>query len=1076
MKKILLSASALAGGMLLATGAFAQTSTPPNADASQSTDGSISSTDNTVGVRPDTEAQDVASSGTGGNDIIVTGSRIARPALDSVVPITSITADELLASASLNVGDQLNDLPQLRSTYSQANSTRFIGTSGLNLLDLRGLGTSRTLVLVNNRRHVTAVPGTATVDTNTIPNDLLERVDVVTGGNSAVYGSDAIAGVVNFVLKQDFDGLALNAQGGVSTYGDRGQGYVSAVWGRNFDEGRGNFVFAGEYSHANPIYYRDRDFETGAYSGRNQFNTNEITADDGPTGSDGIPDTGFYRGVRNGNISNGGILNAVCLVAQRTNAARCRQNSNFVTYYGTGLSQANYTAFLGQRYGFDTGGNLVLSNPTLDFRDITAGASTNTVGGLGSTLNETGMIVPRQDRVSINALGHYDFSEAFTVYYEGKYVNIYQNQEGQPSFFQNGAITFSPTGGTAQSLVLTRCNNGFLSATSLATLQSIGYCAAGATSTATIPISRFNVDFGGRGELIKRETYRFVGGVRGTFNDDWHYDASVTYGRLQGTQRSQNNLLVQRFANAANAVLAPANYAGSNFVLNSAGQRVVCSINADASTTNDDTGCIPINLFGYGAPSQAALNYTNTTSLRRYFADQFDAIAYVSGDLSQLFELPGGPVAFSAGAEYRREDNRSVYDPVVTSGQTFLNAIQPFTPPVLEVKEAFGELSIPLLKNLPFARELTLNGAARVSDYNNSAGTVFAWSAGAIYAPADFIRFRGNYSKSVRVPTQSDLYSPFSQNFAQLADPCDSANITAGQYRTANCAAAGIPANFINTPARSASTSYLSGGNRFLTAETSKSYTVGAVFEPRSAIPGLSITIDYYNITVNNLIATLGAQTILNQCYDSPSGINNQYCALITRNPDGTFASNGIVSSGVNYARLKTSGIDLNYAYNRTFANGDKAGISVIATWVAERTGYTNPADPNFADRFLTEQGDPEWEVQATASYTKGPFTLRYQFQYIAPMSIYGSAYETMNAFDGRPATNPDAYPVAFNPSYTYHNLRAAVNVNKDAQFYFGVDNVLNTLPPYGQFGNGQGDAIYDAIGRSFYAGIKVRL
>ena len=986
-----------------------------------------------------------------GATVVVTGTRINRPTLSSIVPVTSITSDELLSTGNLVIGDALNDLPQLRSTFSQSNSTRFIGTTGLNELDLRGLGTSRTLVLVNGRRHVTSVPGTSIIDTNTIPSDLLERVDVVTGGNSAIYGSDAIAGVVNFVLRQNFEGLRLNGQSSISTHGDRGQQYVSGVAGKNFNEGRGNVAVAAEYSHADALFDNVRDFETGSFSGRHQFNLTENTGDDGPTGSDGIFDNAFYTGVRNGSISLGGTITAVCnAAALGANAARCRPNSN------AGFT----TAGRGQYYRFNADGTLTLDNTaSIDFRDITAGGSANTVGGGGTTLLETGQLIPKQDRFSINGLAHYDFSDALQVYVEGKYVRITNNQEGQPSFFQNGAITLSRPNVPAVSLPLTTCNNAYLTPQNITALQAAGYCAAGATSTATIPVGRFNTDFGGRGELSTREIYRVVAGVKGTFNTDWKYDLSFNYGEFRSRLRSLNNLIIQRFANSANARR------------NAAGQ-IVCGINADAITTNDDPACVPVNLFGYQRPSQAALNYFNTTTTRKQFSNQLDVSGFVSGDVSQLFELPGGPIAFSVGGEYRREASDSVYEPLVSSGQTFLNAIQPFLPPVLNVKEAFGEVQVPLLKDMRFFRELTLNGAVRVSDYNNSAGTVTAYSGGAFYAPFDGLRFRGNYSRSVRVPTQSDLFSPFSQNFAQVTDPCDVLQINAGPNRTRNCAAAGVPVGFINTPARTQTQSLLSGGNPGLKAETSDSYTAGFILEPRSLIPGLSVTVDYYNITVKSLIATLAAQTILNQCYDDPTGIENQYCSLVFRNADSTFQAPAVISAGINFAKQKTSGIDIDYAYNHTFGNGDKLGLSVLATWVAERTNFINPANPDFADRQLSELGDPKFETQATVSYTRGLFNVRYQFQYIGPMTI--STYEAQHRFDDRPPTNADVLPRVFYPAYTYHNLRFGANVNKKFNIYLGVDNILDKLPPYGLLGNGAGDAIYDPIGRVVYAGVKV--
>ena len=235
---------------LLTAPAFAQqsgTSEPQGTAVDQPTigDSSATSTETTPGGAP--EATDTS------GDIVVTGSRIARPTLNSPIPVTTVTVADLTRTGSVVVGDVLNDLPSLQSTYSQQNSTRFIGTAGLNLLDLRGLGTSRTLVLVNGRRHITASAGDFVVDTNTIPTDLIDRVDIVTGGSSAVYGSDAMAGVVNFVLKRDYDGIKLNAQGGVTDKGTRGTYRIAGTFGKNFADGRGNVALSLEYNQANLV-------------------------------------------------------------------------------------------------------------------------------------------------------------------------------------------------------------------------------------------------------------------------------------------------------------------------------------------------------------------------------------------------------------------------------------------------------------------------------------------------------------------------------------------------------------------------------------------------------------------------------------------------------------------------------------------------------------------------------------------------------------------------------------------------------------------------------------------------------
>lgn len=1056
VSKFLSSTALVCASVLYAAPAFAQSTTPP--PASQNEADRANSQSSEPGDAPEPDKLDPQSeveleSGQSATDadeseqIVVTGSRIRSPNLVSNVPITSLGQADLLDSGDVNVGDQLNDLPSLRSTFSQANSTRFIGTVGLNLLDLRGLGTSRTLVLVNNRRHVSASPGDFIVDVGTIPNDLIERVDIITGGNSAVYGSDAVAGVVNFVLKRDFDGLRLRGQGGVSARGDRAIEFIALTAGKNFGDGRGNIAGSFEYINAEEYRTSQRDDITGAFSGRNQFNAAENTIGEPSTGN-GIADNQFFRGVRNATISNGGTLSAAITAAQ------CANPATPAAIRIARCTAGNQPKF----FNFDQNGNLIENVPTTDFRAFN---SFNFQGGTGSTLLDTGQLSPGQDRYSANLLAHFDFSDAFRVFAEGKYVHQRFNQEGQPSFLQG---TFGGFFGGGRGI---RCDNPFLTGQNLATLQLAGRCLGGSTSAETLPLGRFNVDFGGRAEIVKRDTYRIVTGVNGDFNDDWNYELSFNYGRVDIDRKSLNNLqLFDIDGNEAGFLLA------TDAVRNSAGQ-IVCRVNADTNPANDAPGCVPINLFGSGQPSQAALDFVNVTGTGQGRAEQYNAVAFVNGDLSQLFELPGGPIRFAVGGEYRRETSSESSDALTASGGTFLNALQAFDPPAFEVKEAFGELQFPLLRDLPFAQELTVSAAARYSDYNRGAGnanTTFAYNISGTYAPVSDIRLRANYSKSVRVPTPSDLFSPFSENFAFIADPCDVVNIANGPNRAANCAALGVPVGFVNTPARSASTGFVSGGNPTLAEETSKSLTVGAVLTPRF-IPGLSLTIDYFDIKVDDLISVLGAQTIINQCVDQAT-IDNPFCAVVTRNPDSTFGDPAVISAGINFAKLTARGVDADLAYRRTFDNGHRLNLRAIATYTLERTNFVNPIDPEFGDRQLSELGDPVFAANLSAAYGLGNFDVRYSLDYIGRQTI--GAFETQNSFQGRAPTNPDAFPRIFYPDVFYHAIRTSYKVNNNFSTYFGVDNIFDRKPPLGLTGRGAGDAIFDNIGRFFYAGAQV--
>jgi outer membrane receptor protein involved in Fe transport len=805
---------------------------------------------------------EAAAEGEGDKLIVVSGSRIARPNNTAAVPIITVDADDLVGQGDVSLGDKLNQLPALRSTFSLANSTGAIGTSGLNFLDLRGLGTTRTLVLVNGRRHVTAAPGTYRMDVNTIPTDLLERVDVVTGGSSAVYGSDAIAGVVNFVLKRDFEGIKLRGQGGISKYGDRGAYFLSGVAGQNFFDGRVNAAIAMEYSKNNTLFFSDRPYVADVPG----FVTDQITT--APNRNfDGIPNTVFVDGgIRFGNISQGGYVLTACPVATATNTARVAAVCTGQLTPTGGRINSNY-AFLPD-------GTLARDVPTEDRRPLGGGV----IGGLSSTGVEDAMLQPGVERYAANLLLNGDFSSAFKPFLEAKYVRVNANQQSaQPTFI---AGTLSP---------VFSVNNPFLTPQARATLTTI--LAPGAT---TFTMQRFNSDFGPRSELHKRETFRIVAGASGELDSgtNTRYEFALNYGRTENSHTTGGNVLLSRYRNAVNAVLS--------------GGQIVCAINADADPLNNDTACVPLNVFGEGAPSRAALDYVVYDSKRVQTAEQINATAFLSGTTEGIFELPGGAVGWVLGAEYRKEKATSVWDDVTTSGATFLNAILPFRPPAAKVKEAFGELRLPILADLPFAHELTLEGSARISDYGGGSKAVWAYNMGAIWAPIPDLRLRVGYAKAVRAPTLADSFATRSENFNNVVDPCNqtgAGGIQDGPNRAANCAAAGIPTTItyaddggvlITRPWTNTLGASLVGfnqGNPNLLPETGKSLTIGGVFQP-SFLPGFTLSLDYYRINVNNVISGLTAQAIINRCYDDPGGINNPFCAAVFRRSTGDVLTN----------------------------------------------------------------------------------------------------------------------------------------------------------------------------------------
>jgi len=1006
--------------------------------------------------------------------IVVTGSRIRQPNLEGANPVTVVTGEEFFETGNTSVGDVLNDLPQLRNTFSQQNSTRFLGTRGLNLLDLRGLGSERTLVLVNGRRHVAGdiLSSGVSPDINTIPTDLIERVDVLTGGASAVYGSDAVAGVVNFILKDSFDGLQMRGQAGISTYGDFGNQFASALAGKNFGDGRGNVTLALEYAQTSRAFG----------SGRPNLRQNDglVIVDTDPAtavnGSDGVVDRAFFRDIRSGTISLGGLVASF----QNPATAPC------------GFNVAAFTC----TYLFQPDGSLVRQTGTR----VGIGPNGSFLGGNGTSSREGELLTLTPDlrRYSANLLAHYEFSPAFDVFMEAKYVRTEAFGSQSGPFFSQGATLADP--GNRERI---RLDNPYLSAQARALLtteflgSTVNVNTGGALTAAGLAAQRaainngsfrFSlrrnwVDLGIRDEKITRETYRIVLGARGEFNDDWNYELSVNYGEHKERNEIIGNVNIQRYLLAVDT----ARDAAGNIVcasrLNPTGtvSYITGTPNGDPRLAGDIAACVPLNPFGQGSVTQAVRDYLLVDSLAVGKITQLDILGFVSGDTSGFFNLPGGAVAFSAGGEYRRETNFYDLDDLTQEGYAFYNAIPAFQAPALEVAEAFGEIEIPILKDTPFFENLTLRGNGRIAKYMGAArntGTVYAYGAEAIWSPIRDITFRGTYSRSVRSPNLGELFSAQGQNFAPgFTDPCSARNLATGSSnRAANCRAAGIPAAYDFVYLQSLE--IRSGGNPDLRAETGDSYTVGGIIQPRF-IPGLSISADYYDITVKNAIASVSAQQIANLCYDLPTA-NNAFCGLFTRagangGPNGEvpfqILEGSLLQSSANFARNKVRGLDTQVNYNRKLGDWGDLRLGVIWTHYFQIDSFTNPSDPNFANRLIDELGDPSDQVNVNANIRFGNVTLGYELRWIDKMFV--NTFEDFNPLNGQPPQNADFGPFEKYPDVFYHDLRLNVDLDKKFNMYVGVDNVTNVQPPFGLTGVGGGSGIYDVRGRYFYAGFQ---
>ncbi|WP_084583379.1 TonB-dependent receptor domain-containing protein [Sphingomonas azotifigens] len=985
-------------------------------------------------------------------DIVVTGSRIANPNLTSVVPVTSVRGEEFFQSGQVSIGDQLNQLPQLASTFSQSNSTRFLGTAGLNLLDLRQLGTSRTLVLVNGRRHVASdiLNSGVSVDTNTIPTDLIDRVDIVTGGSSAVYGSDAIAGVVNFVLKDHFEGLQARAQSGVSTYGDAASQFVSVLAGKNFSEGRGNVAVNAEFAHQDQYFGSGRKYVAD--------NAAFIQVLQPGSGTASTPERILYHDVRNAGYTNAGVVRF--------------GGTNSPLNCGVGPNGVGYNC----PYTFTTGGNLV----PLTGQRVGFGPTGSFIGGNGNTFREDTQfqLQPRLDRVNLNLVAHYSFSDLFEPFVEATWSHtvVYGSGSGGPAF-----VSGTTLGGDPRERV--RLDNPYLTdqARSLITAQLI---ASGSDPSKITGATRFSVrevmtGLGYRAEQSTRDTYRAVAGVRGAFNDTFRYELSANYGEFQEKTRILGNLNQQRFLLANDAAR------------NGAGQ-IVCrsqidpsaaipAVDNDAILARDVAACVPINLMGgQFTNAQRAYLLQDTTSIGKI--TQFDVNGFVSGDLHNLFSLPGGPIAFSIGGEYRRETNYYKQDPLVEQGYTFYNAIPTFTAPAMTVKEAFGEIRVPLLKDLPLLRDLTLSAAGRVSDYNTKTGTVWSYNFGGEWSPIRDIRFRANYARAVRAPNLGELYTPPGQNFAPgFADPCARDNITGGPNpatRAKNCAAAGIPTSYNYNYSQSLEVK--SGGNPNLTAEKSDSYTFGVAIQPHW-VPGLSLTVDYYNIKVREAISSIDAQTIANFCYDLASG-NGAYCSLFQRAGSGGAASGeepyriiegSLIASSANFGLLRARGIDVDLAYQHQISDVGLVNFRVNYSHVIQRDDYVDPNNPSYITRYRGNLGTPIDRFVLNTDVKSGKVTAGYRLRWIGHQNV--GDFTAYNPLNGNPPSAPYYANYRYYPVVAYHDIRVDFDVSPRFNIYAGMDNVGDKHPPLDTTGLGGGSGIYDVRGRYMYTGIAAK-
>ena len=971
-------------------------------------------------------------------EIVVTGSRIARDAaIDASTPLAVISAEDIKLSGSVNVDKILGDSPQFVQATNggaTANQVPAGSAAGASYTNLRGFGPTRSLTLVNGRRFAIFGPELVT-DLNTIPTALIERTEVVTGGSSAVYGSDAITGVVNFIMKQDFEGVQVGGQYGWDSNTSTPTYSADLTLGGNFGEGRGNAVVSLNY------YKRD-GFTRGDVGSWSEIPYGEacVTADSWSDSLIGTPNgaSAANCGASGGKmgfifVGSGDIPNGRFFLSDAQRAAAATQINN------AGLTGMNATGFT-----FDDAGaqQRLAVRPADDFN--------NTLYNY--------LQVP-QERWMINAFTHYEFAPQATGYLEAHFSNNRVDQQ----------LTQSNIGGE----FLFNTNNPYLDGTMQDLLEQLDASETGprtlqqgSTAFTTTPndglailnTGRRFVEFPYRHNIDDHNVWRVALGVRGDLGDvsdkflsNLNYDVYYTFARSEDSSRQEGAASRSRY---------------------------------QASLLRVGAADPVANVFGQNLSAAAvaafSINSTNVTN-----AEQKGIVATIGGD---IVELPAGPLGFSLGVESRKSSAEYIPDQFLRSGDVVgFNPGLP-TSGEVSVKEYFGEVRVPILADIPVFQNLSLNGGYRSSDYDlDGGGRVATYLYGLDWRIVDSVALRAQFQRAIRAPNIGDLYGGSALNVPNgINDPCSNRNTT---NRTAAvealCIATGVPSTavFSGSPLSDQLIPSLSGGNPDLQEESSDTRTIGVVFTP-SFVPNLAVTLDYWDITLDGAIDQLGGGTqgTLNLCYYVVQDLASEFCQAVHRNP-----SSGAIAipysldvRQANTGGRETSGLDLagRYGFDVGQSHFD---ISTAWTYVDEFTITPVQALPlnqnHCVGAYGTVCGEPIPQYKGVTRFTwrTGPFSVSLRHRFID--SVTTDRIVLPRTAGG---TVPDATTLT-NPkldAYNYLDLSATWNIADKAELFIGANNLLDKDPPivagFGGYGN-TFPATYDYQGISFFVGVNVK-
>ncbi|HYD27238.1 TonB-dependent receptor domain-containing protein [Brevundimonas sp.] len=1062
-------------------------------------------------------------------EVVVTGSRIRRDPTNSPTPLIQVDREALLSTGQTTVIDYLATIPALSNSVVPSDTTGSgLGDGGLSLPNLRSLGSNRTLTLVDGRRHVGSNGGSLSVDIDTIPRLLIQNIEIVTGGASSVYGADAVSGVINFVLRKDFEGLEIDANYGMINQNGEANRRVSALVGKNFLDGRLNVYAHGEYEEVDEVTSLDIDWLRDAPV--------RIGVDADPTTaqSDGVIDARTYTGVRRIDLPRWGQTTLANV--SRPSPLSDPDVAYVDCFSGTG-SAAGFS-YSANCFGVQPGLTYWYEGPTArlaDFGQRVGETGINrpyNIGGDGENPAEfsTGSRVPRSESARFQTGLTFEVTPDIEFYAEAKYVTEDTFDLSQPTFYDidlvnsYGAGSANPIYNVAN-FDLRWSDNAFLPDNvkeAIRTNMVTPYArptddAAGAPLAPILLQNARHSMFGpDRTQENTRELMRYVAGLRGSLdsvgfvrNIDW--DLGYTYGQVEVENRERGTDSL-RFALAADAVVDTAG------VVNGAPGEIVCRVQLLQAQGAPDSAfdtyvggnlrdsaygqssideCTPLNVFGKGNQSAEALAYIDAVVGVTERNEQEQAIASVSGELWDFWGA--GPIGLALGAEYRREATEATGRDRDTAGRPllFLNSGPDFPQVEYTSEEVFAELSVPLFRDSWLGEYAELSGSYRYADYS-TVGNIDVYGVNLVYRPIQDIAFKTSFNSSVRVPDLGENFSPFSQTFLNdIVDPCATLVIAAQdqetrENRVANCSALaagqGLSFDFAGATATNADdynpvyTSGVAGvlgGNPFLDPEESDSFTFSTVIEPRF-FPNFSLVLDYYEIQIDNVIAAVSAQTAANNCV-SGATLNAAACATIFRNnPDIPFGIGapvgdpigGFIEGSVNYAKLETRGLDFTARYSLdleevTGHNWGSLDYSLGGLWLIEQKQFLNADDPSDFTELSSSLYYPR--VRFTSSLTWEPNDV-WSVNWTADWQTAQDSVRIRDAL-----VNNDQRPYAeYNTGdFTRHDFTVRWNVRDDLSLRAGVVNAFDA-----EQATYLGTSLYsnfDPYGRRFFVGLNYR-